>query len=97
MKMPITITYVDGRVVHATTRPKDCVAFERQYGESIEAIKNAPKIEYIHYLAWSALHTTARESRSFDEFLDVVDEITVGGEAPVDPSLSAASDGPSPD
>jgi hypothetical protein len=99
MKMTFTVTYDDGRVVEAVAKPKDFVAFERQYGTSMGAFGDEgkpPPLEYLFYLAWSPLHRSRQEPRAFDEFLDDVDTIDpVDEEEPV-PFPSAPSDGPSP-
>lgn len=99
MRMTFKVTYEDGREVESVTKPKDIVAFERQYGQSMAAFggdKPVP-MEWLFYLAWSPLHRSKREPRAFDEFLDDVDDVSPVEEpepAPFDP---APSDGPSPD
>lgn len=100
MRMDFKVTYIDGRVVDAVARPKDIVAFERQYGKSMAAFAdkdNLPPMEWLYYLAWSPLHRTRVEPASFDEFLDLVDEIEAVDEVPADPTQPAASGEPSPD
>lgn len=106
MRMPFKVAYEDGREIESVAKPKDIVAFERQYGESIVAFtdeRNPPRFEWIAYLAWSPLHRQGREPRAFDEFLDVVDDIEEIDEAqaseegrPADPFPSTPSDDPSP-
>lgn len=95
MNQRFTVKYDDGHEVEAVAKPKDFVAFERQFDVSFAEFKAGAKIEWLYYLAWSPLHRQAREPRSFDEFLSAVDDITPeDDEAPFDP---AQSDGPSPD
>lgn len=71
--MTFTVTYDDGRVVEAVAKPKDIVAFERQYDRSFIEID---RFEGMYYLAWSALHRQGREPLAFDAFLDVLEECT---------------------
>lgn len=78
MRMRFEVTYDDGRVVEAVAKPKDIVAFERQYSVSMAAFGDKAKpapVEWLFYLAWSPMHRQGREPRAFDEFLDFVDDI----------------------
>ena len=100
MRMTFTVRYDDGREVEAVAKPKDMVAFERQYGVSMADFASetkAPAMEWLYYLAWSPLHRQGREPRAFDAFLDDVDAITpVEDEADVAAFPQAASAGTSP-
>jgi hypothetical protein len=78
MRMTFSVKYDDGRVIEAVAKPKDIVAFERQYGVSFGEFADevkTPPVEWMFYLAWSPMHRQGREPRAFDEFLDDVDEI----------------------
>jgi hypothetical protein len=97
--MAFKVTYDDGRVVDAVAKPKDIVAFERQYGQSMAAFGDAskpPPLEWLFYLAWSPLHRLRVEPRAFDEFLDSVDDVEPVEDEAVDPTPPTPSDGPSP-
>lgn len=96
MRMEFKVTYADGRVVNAIAKPRDIVAFERQYNKSMQAFAdeaNPPLMEWLYYLAWAPLHRTRQDPRAFDEFLDDVDEVEGVEEAKpvVDPTQTAAS------
>lgn len=100
MQMKFTVTYEDGRVVEAVAKPKDIVAFERQYGQSMAAFGDEtkrPPMEWLFYLAWSPLHRSKREPRAFDEFLDDVEDVEPVEEPEPVPFPPAPSDEPSPD
>lgn len=77
MRMAFKVKYNDGREVDAVAKPKDIVAFERQYGVGLTSFADQKqlKIEWLFYLAWSPLHRAGLESHPFDEFLDYIDEI----------------------
>lgn len=99
MKLTFSVVYEDGRKVESVAKPKDIVAFERQYGQSIASLDlDNCHMEWLYYLAWSPLHRQGRDTQAFDAFLDSVDEISAKEEeeAPA-PFLPAASDGTSPD
>lgn len=85
------VTYTDGSTVDAHPKPKDVVAFERQYGTSIAKLADEQRAEWLYYLAWSVLHRSGREPHAFDEFLDRVDSVTIeADEADADPSQPEA-------
>lgn len=99
MRMTFKVTYDDGREVEAVAKPKDIVAFERQYGQSMAAFgdeDNPAPLEWLFYLAWSPLHRSKREPRAFDEFLDDVEDVEPVEEPEPVPFPQAPSDGPSP-
>lgn len=104
MRMDFKVTYLDGREVQATARPKDIVAFERQYGKSFADFAgdnkgSMPPMEWMYYLAWSPLHRMREERAAFDEFLDLVEEIEALDDKEVpaaDPTPPAASGDSSP-
>lgn len=96
IKFEFEVEYADGRKVVARPKPKDFVAFERQYGLSIESMDKNARLEHMYYLAWSPLHRTGQEPRAFDEWLDAVEDIgDVEEEAPVAHPQGASAE-PSP-
>lgn len=100
MRMTFKVKYEDGREFEAVAKPKDIVAFERQYGVSMAAFGDEakpPPMEWLFYLAWSPLHRSKREPRAFDEFLDHVEEVEPMDEPEPVPFETAPSEGPSPD
>jgi hypothetical protein len=88
------VTYSGGRTVDAVTKPKDMVAFERQYNLPFHESSRA---EHVFYLAWSPLHRSGVEPRAFDEFLDDVEDVAeVKGATETDPFPPAQSGEESP-
>lgn len=99
MQMLFTVTYDDGKKVESVAKPKDIVAFERQYGKSMASFgdaSNPPPMEWVYYLAWSPLHRQGREPRAFDEFLDAVADVEPKEAPDVDPTPPDLSVEPSP-
>lgn len=84
MRMSFTVTYDDGRVVEAKAGPKDFVAFERQYGQSITKFSDDARMEWVYYLAWAPLHRTRQERADFDGFLDIIDDVEPVEDDPTD-------------
>lgn len=75
MRISLKVTYEDGREVEAIAKPKDIVAFERQYGVAFAEFFVGRRYEWLCYLAWSPLNRQGREPRPFDEFMDFVDDV----------------------
>lgn len=100
MRMDFKVKYLDGREVQAIARPKDIVAFERQYGKSMQHFadpKNPAPMEWLYYLAWAPLHRLREERATFDEFLDLVEEIEAVDDEEAAPNLDPTQPAPSPD
>jgi hypothetical protein len=84
--MKFHVTYADGRPpVDVTPTPGDLVRFERKYGMAAGRIETDPRIEYVMFLAWTALTRTGQETLEFDEFLDVVDSTQEDVDPPLPP------------
>lgn len=97
MQVKLKVTYANGKVVEAVAKPKDIVAFERQYDLAFAAFAEDARFEWLCYLAWSPLHRQGRETRPFDEFMDDLEDVEdVEDETPPVPFESAPSDEASP-
>ena len=83
MKMAVTINDTQHEV---PIKPADLVAFERKYAVSWEAVQEAPKIEYMFFLAWNASRRTGLTEDDFGTWLDQVDDLDPIEEAPLEPS-----------
>jgi hypothetical protein len=89
MQIDYKVTYNDGREVEVTAKPKDMVAFERQYGLPFH---ESNRFEHICYLAWSPLHRSGQDPRAFDEFMDDLDDVEEVEGEPAVPFVPAPSD-----
>lgn len=91
--MEITIEKADGSTDTVTILPKTIVAFERQYGTGLGAIKDSGKMEYIYWLAWDAESTKTRLSggatKLFDDWLETVATVDVKDDVPTPLSVGA--------
>ncbi len=87
MKMQFEVTYSDGRKVMAVAKPKDFVAFERQFGKSIAEWRTGATMESLYYLAWSPLHRSGLEPKDFDGFLDGIDDVELADDEEPDTSV----------
>lgn len=89
----INVVYNDGTTHAVKLGPKDYVAFERQYQQPVTVLANeaSVRVEYIYFLAWSALSRLGLESRIFDDFLNVVTDVALKEEAPLAGTPSSTS------
>lgn len=89
--MELTITRTDGSTATTKVAAADLIAFERKFDTTYEAVDKTPRIEYIAFLAWNSLHRTGVETRTFDEFVDALDDFDVVT-APLAPSSDSSSE-----
>lgn len=82
----LSITYADGRVEPIDIKMSDLVHFERRFGMSFSEVEKEPRMDHILFLAWNALRRTGRETSSYDDWLDEVEDFETEADAPV-PSL----------
>lgn len=92
-KVKFKIEYENGECVEITAKPKDFVAFERQYEMSMDDMRN---YEHVAYLAWSPLHRQGRTTAAFDAWLDTVESVDELEEKPAVPFEPAVSGEKSP-
>lgn len=89
----VTVAYEDGTAVTVHLGPKDYVAFERQYGVGVGVLakEETVRVEYLYFLAWSALSRTGQEKRVFDDFLGAVIDVEANDSAPLDVTATPTS------
>ena len=85
----LRVTYTDGTKKEALAGPRAQVACERHFKKSIVDIGNSGSIETIYFLAWAGLHFSGQESRDFEAFLDVLDDVEDAGEEKENPTVPA--------
>ena len=74
MKMDVLMT--SGDKVPVIVTPKAQVEFERHYKLGIaNAFGDDMRMEYIYFLAWKAMVHIGRTTKSFDDWLDDVEDI----------------------
>jgi len=99
MQLKMTIEYLNGETTEVTTIPFDLVVFERHYDKPTQALATESRIEWLMFLAYSALKRRDNIKESFDEWSVTIASVTTGGEADVPPlgrSRRAGSSSTSP-
>ena len=85
MQLKMSVEYLNGETVDVTTIPFDLVVFERHYDKATSALATESRIEWLMFLAYSALKRRDGVKESFDEWSLTVASVTTGEEAEVPP------------
>jgi hypothetical protein len=80
MKMSIEVEQSDGSSVVASVITLDLVRFEQQFDKSVGQFASDMKLSDICWLAWHALERTKQTAKSFDEWLENVEMVSLSNE-----------------
>lgn len=75
MRITIDVEYDNADKVNVVAKPIDFMRFEREYGKSIAEFGNELHLEWVLFLAWSALRRQG-EPREFEAWAETVVEVT---------------------
>lgn len=77
ISMKLDIVMVTGETVPVVVSPKVQVEFERHYNCGIASAFGGDdmRMEHVYYLAWKAASHLRKTSKSFDDWLDDVEDI----------------------
>lgn len=97
MRIPIDVTYTDGRRESLVAMPLEIMKFEREFNMSMAAFSSPEgrRVEYMLFLAYSAASRTA-DVGTFDEWASRVADLDPGerepeGSDPLDQGPSTGS------
>lgn len=76
MSQKFKITHLDGKEYVAKVTPRCEVNTEQHFGIGLGNMQKDGKAEVLYYMAWQAAVVAKREHRSFEEFLDDIDDVT---------------------
>lgn len=106
MKIPFTVLYPDGTTTEGAIRDvgRDPVSYEDHFRESYEGAMHDDagglRSTWFHRAAWIALRARHGERRTFDEWLDVLDDddagITIGHASESTPTPGPTGETPTP-
>jgi hypothetical protein len=74
MRIPLVVTYEDGRTEQVKVGAADLIAFERTYDKPTSAISSG-RIEYLWWSAWHAAKRTKATGLDFDDWVNTVDAV----------------------
>lgn len=96
MQLKMSVDYLDGSSTDVTTIPFDLIAFERAYDKPTQALATDPHIEWLMFLAYSAIKRRDRLDIPFDEWMLNVASVKTGGEEEPPPLARSRRTGSSP-
>lgn len=77
--MKITFEVTDNGVKHQVVAGQaDLIAMERKYNVGISALQDAPRIEYVAFVAWNAARRQGITSLDFDAWIEQAEFDQVG-------------------
>lgn len=93
MRISLQVEYDSGAVVDVVATAPDLVAFERKYERAMAVFATEPRIEWLMFLAWTALKRRNKTHLDFDPWMDEVAGITVGEDEEIVPLGETAPTG----
>jgi hypothetical protein len=93
MQLRMNIIREDGSSVEAVASTLDLVRWEERSNRSIASLFEDRKLGDITWLAWQALARKGQTDLGYDEWLDTVQTIELGGDDEPAPLESSASTG----
>lgn len=81
----LKVEYADGRMDTVRVGPKAQVLYERHFGEGFYSYSADPRTEKLYFMAWQSLELAGQKPPEFEEFLDLLEEVTVKRDTPDDP------------
>ena len=78
MKLPITVTFIDGSTEDVVAVFADFIAFERAWSRSVQSLQGSMRLTDLAYLAWSNLSRSKKTTLKFDpEWIATVEMVQV--------------------
>ena len=74
LRIPLNVTYSDGREQAVIVSAPDCIAFERKFDRPASDIVSG-RMEYLWWTAWHACKRTGLVAVEFDPWLETVGSI----------------------
>ncbi len=85
MRISLAVSYVDGSGAEVVATAPDLIAFERHFDKPMTVFAAEARIEYILWIAWSAMSRRKMVTDEFDVWVDAVDSVVAGDPGEVVP------------
>jgi len=72
-RIPLEISYADGRTEKVLCTGADTIVFERTY--DLPTNKIGERLEYVWFLAWASLKRTKKVDIAFDVWMESVEQV----------------------
>jgi hypothetical protein len=78
MRIALTVQFQESEQVHRTDAVfSDFIQFEKQFNRSVAAFERELKLTDLAYLAWSSMRRTGITTKSFDDFVATIEDISI--------------------
>ena len=84
MRIALNVEYADGSGAEVIASAPDLIAFERHFDKPMMVFAEDVRIEYLLWLAWTALHRRKMVTADFDTWIENVEGVTAGDQADVE-------------
>lgn len=81
MRIALHVTYADGSGAEVMASAPDLIAFERHFDKPMMVFAEEVRIEYLLWLAWTALHRRKVVTDDFDAWMENVDDVSAGDQS----------------
>jgi hypothetical protein len=81
MRIALKVEYADGSGAEVMASAPDLIAFERHFDKPMMVFAEDVRIEYLLWLAWTALKRKNLVSKEFDAWTEDVEAVIAGGDA----------------
>ena len=75
MQIPFRVEFVDGSKESVVCGTPDFIAFEDKFNVAVTTIQKDPRLTYLAYIVWNALRRKKQTDKSFEDFVDTLDNI----------------------
>ena len=82
MRINLRVDYTNGESKEIVCSARDLVAFEEKYSRSVAKLETEFKLTDLLFLAWHSENRRKETKKSFDEWLDDVEQIGVSDNDP---------------
>ncbi len=90
-RQKLKITFENGEEFEVKVTPKVEVAVEKYFKVGMQSMGSDAHAEHLYYMAYVALHHTGKENRSFEDFMNDLEDVDVVGQTPEDADASDPS------
>lgn len=78
MRIALKVEYDDGSEAAVVAAAPDLIAFERHFDKPMTVFADSPRVEWMLWLAWTALHRQGKTADAFDPWTEKISGIVFG-------------------
>ena len=75
MQIPFKVEFTNGSKESVVCGTPDFIAFEDKFNLAVTTIQKDPRLTYLAYIVWNALRRRKQTDKSFEDFVDTLENI----------------------